>query len=93
MIIAGTEFEEIIHNKEFVAQFGDLEKTDYSLSRPPKGYEKDNPAIEYLKLKSFICAKSLTDEELTSKDLLNTVVKAFKAIQPLANFIDRSLES
>jgi hypothetical protein len=26
----------------------------WHLSREPKGYEKDNPAIEYIKLKSFV---------------------------------------
>lgn len=86
------EFEGIIKSKDFVKQFGDLEKKTYSLSRPPKDYDKDNPAIEYLKMKSIMAFKYLTDEELTSKDLLKKSVDAFKALLPLVKFINRSFE-
>ncbi|MEJ7683947.1 MAG: DUF2461 family protein [Segetibacter sp.] len=63
-----------------------------NLSREPKGYEKDNPAIEYLKLKSLVATQTLTDEDLVSKDLLQKIVSAFTALMPLIKFINRSLE-
>jgi hypothetical protein len=47
------EFREIINDKDFKKVYGDLEGGEFKLSREPKGYEKDNPAIEYLKLKSL----------------------------------------
>ena len=37
------------------------------LSRVPKGYEPDNPAAEYLKMKSYIAFDNLKDSDLTSK--------------------------
>jgi uncharacterized protein (TIGR02453 family) len=86
------EFQQIITSKPFVAAFGDLEKKAYSLRREPKGYDKDNPAIEYLKMKSVMAFKMLSDEDLTSKNLVKIVVSAFKALQPLVSFINRSLE-
>jgi uncharacterized protein (TIGR02453 family) len=86
------EFEKIITNKKFVANFGDLEKGEYSLSREPKGYEKDNPAIDYLKLKSFIATKRLTDEELTQPDLFKKAIAAFEALKPLIKFVNRAIE-
>jgi uncharacterized protein (TIGR02453 family) len=86
------EFESILKNKDFIKQFGDLEKKEFSLSRPPKGYDKENPAIEYLKMKSIMCFRYLNDEELTSKDLLKKVVDAFKSLQPLIKFLNRALE-
>lgn len=86
------EFKKIITEKKFVANFGDLEKGEFSLSREPKGYEKDNPAIDYLKLKSFIAARTLKDEELLQPDLLQKSVAAFEALKPLIKFINRSLE-
>jgi uncharacterized protein (TIGR02453 family) len=86
------EFESIIRSKDFAKHFGDLEKKAYSLTRPPKDYDKDNPAIEYLKMKSIMTFRYFTDEELLSKDLVKKIVDAFKALQPLIKFMNRSLE-
>ncbi len=86
------EFKGIITNKEFKKVYGDLEKGEYTLSREPKGYEKDNPAIEYLKLKSFVAARTPSDKELTSKAIVDKVVKEFIVLMPLIKFINRSFE-
>jgi uncharacterized protein (TIGR02453 family) len=85
------EFKKIISNTKFVAQFGDLEKTDI-LVRPPKGYEENNAAIDYLKLKSFIASSTFTDADLQSKDLVKKVVTACETLKPFIDFINRSLE-
>jgi len=88
------EFSSILKNKNFKKIYGDLYKgEDMSLSRMPKGYEEDNPAIDYLKLKSLIAETEITDEELTRSTLHKKTVAAFEALQPLLNFINRSLDS
>ncbi len=86
------EFQKIITEKKFVSQFGDMEKGEYSLSREPKGYAKDNPAIDYIKLKSFVALRMLKDEELTDKNIFKKVIAAFEALKPLVKFINRALE-
>lgn len=86
------EFLEIINSEPFQQQFGELESGEYKLSREPKGYQKDNPAIEYLKLKSLVATKPLADKEVTSKNLLDTISTSFAALKPLIYFINRSLE-
>ncbi len=86
------EFNKILNKKAFKDQYGDLDIEEHTLSREPKGYEKENPAIKYLKLKSFVALKPLTDEELTSKDLVKKLIKAFEALQPIIYFINRQLE-
>jgi uncharacterized protein (TIGR02453 family) len=86
------EFQNIISNKAFKSVYGDLEHGEYKLSREPKGYEKDNPAIEYLKLKSLVAIRPLKDEELVAKDLLPKILKVFEALMPAIKFINRSLE-
>jgi uncharacterized protein (DUF2461 family) len=63
-----------------------------SLVREPKGYEKDNPAIEYIKLKSWIAIAPIADKELTEKQLVKTIAKAFEALQPMIVFLNRALE-
>jgi uncharacterized protein (TIGR02453 family) len=87
------EFEAILENKAFKTIFKDLDKSDdIKLQRIPKGYEMENPAAEYLKLKSFVAISKLTDVELLDKNLLKQTVEAFTALQPLILFINRCFD-
>ena len=89
-----SDFSKILHNKKFATQYGDLDKgKELSLSREPKGYEKDNPAIDYLKLKSWIAMTPLTDEDLTDKNLSKKIISAFEALQPMIEFLNRAVET
>ena len=87
------EFSKIIKNKKFVAQYKGLEISDEtSLTREPKGYEKDNPAIQFIKLKSWLAVTSLTDADLIDKNLTKKIVTSFEALQPLIEFLNRGIE-
>ena len=78
--------------KKFKKTYRDIYKAaDVSLSTMPKGYEKDNPASDYLKLKSFIAETRIADEELTKATLHKKTVAAFEALQPLLHFINRTI--
>ncbi len=87
------EFRTIIKNKKFATLYGDLERGEgMSLSREPKGYEKDNPAIDYIKLKSWIATAPLTDADLTRKDLVKKITAALETLHPLIQFLNRALD-
>lgn len=87
------EFAGIVTNKKFVKIYNGLENSeDLKLSRPPKGYDDTNPAIEYLKFKSFVATGYINDEELTTKGFEKKILEAFEAIQPLLHFINRAIE-
>ncbi|MGV3656858.1 MAG: DUF2461 domain-containing protein [Chitinophagaceae bacterium] len=88
------EFQSIIGAKGFGDVYGDVyQHPDISLVTTPKGYEKDHPAIEYLKLKSFIAETSVSDEELTKATIHKKTVAAFEALMPLLHFINRAIAS
>jgi uncharacterized protein (DUF2461 family) len=88
------EFKSIITAEEFRSIYGDIYKgTDVSLSTNPKGYDKANSAIEYLKLKCFIAEKHFEDVELTKATLHQKTVAAFEALKPLLLFINRAIEN
>ena len=88
------EFQNIIGERNFKKTFSDIYKgSDVSLSTMPKGYEKDNPAAAYLKLKSLIAETTLSDEELTKATLHKKTLAAFEALQPFLNFINRTIEA
>ena len=87
------EFNKLVTNKKFAAQFGALEHgEDVVLKRAPKGYEENNPAISYLKLKSFIASAAISDADLASKNLVKIVVDACAGLQPLVHFLNRGIE-
>ncbi len=87
------DLQKIISNKKFKTVFKDLYKgEDATLIKVPQGFEKDNPAADYLKLKSFIAIKPLKDIDLTSKDLEKNILEAMEAAQPFVEFINRSIE-
>ena len=86
------KFKKIISSKKFKSVYDGLSRDpEYVLSRVPKGYEPDNPASEYLKLKSFVSMAALKDSDLTSKDLVKKTTTAFEALQPVIEFVNESL--
>ncbi|HYK47194.1 MAG TPA: DUF2461 domain-containing protein [Parafilimonas sp.] len=88
------EFRKLITNKKFKTIYKDISKDgELSLSRPPKGYDENNPAIEYIKLKSVIAMTPLNDADLTDKKLSAKVVSAFEALYPVIVFINKALEN
>lgn len=86
-------FKKIIGAKKFKSIYGDLDKNpEFLLSRVPKGYEPDNAAAEYLRLKSYIAMVNISDKDLSSKDLVKKTVEAFEALQPFIEFVNNSFE-
>jgi uncharacterized protein (TIGR02453 family) len=89
-----TTFLRIVENKKFIAQYGGLDFSEgLSLVREPKGYEKENPAIKYLKLKSWVTTAPLCDTALQDKNLATQLTKAFEYLQPLISFLNDALEA
>ena len=87
------EFNQLVTSKKFKSVYKELYTgDDVKLSKVPQGFEKDNPAAEYLKLKSWLAMKELSDEELVSKDLLKKTLVAFEALQPVIKFLNRAIE-
>jgi uncharacterized protein (TIGR02453 family) len=87
------DFEALLSDKKLKSIFGGLSDiAGAKLSRPPKGYEADNPAIEYLKNKSFVLSAPISDEALQDKKLLKTVLDGFYAGYPLNKFLNNALE-
>lgn len=85
-----SDWKKVIGNPAFKKMFPEGLEQNNILSRPPKGYDDSNPAIEYIKLKSFIVTRSISDEEVGKKDLAKNVAKIFAAMKPLVDFINRA---
>jgi uncharacterized protein (TIGR02453 family) len=85
-------FKGIVESAEFEKHFPNGLSQENKLTRPPKGYEIDNPAIDYLKLKSFTVSKGFSHEEMMSENIVEGITKTFEALRPLIDFLNKVLE-
>lgn len=83
------EWKTIVEEKNFVKTF-DLNK-DNALKNAPKGYDIDDPNIEYLKLKSFEALKKIGDEEFFDPKIVDKLKSSFQTIYPLVAFLRNAL--
>src|SRR4030095_8806202 len=87
------EFKKIVGSKKFKSIYEGLSTgDDMSLSKVPQGFEKDNPAAKYLKLKSWVAIRNIKDADLTSKNLVKLTVDTFDTLHPLLLFLNRAIE-
>lgn len=76
----------IMKEKAFKKIFDGFDEFD-KLKTMPKGYPKDHPHIELLKLKSFIVTHTYSDSEVLDKKFIKTIAGHAKTIRPLVDFI------
>ncbi len=79
------QFVKIVTDKTFKKWFDKL--GGESLQRPPKGYEADNPMIQFIKHKSFLAEHKWSEKELQAVDFEKQLVQSFKAMAPLNEFL------
>ncbi|MEL1243780.1 DUF2461 domain-containing protein [Flavobacterium sp. DGU11] len=84
------DLDAIVNDAEFKKLYGDLDRENI-LKTMPKGYEKDNPAIEFLKLKSFTATAKLSDKDIADKDFVKKTSKKLLVLKPLVEFLNRAL--
>ncbi|MDX1955551.1 MAG: DUF2461 domain-containing protein [Chitinophagaceae bacterium] len=83
------DFKKIVQGAKFKKVYKDLDRSaEYSLTRVPKGYEADNPAAEYLKLKSYVATLQMSDADITSATAKKKVIDAYEALMPLVKFLN-----
>jgi uncharacterized protein (TIGR02453 family) len=76
-------------DKQFVAQWALWGDT---LTRPPRGYTADHPAIEDLKRKDFVGIAPLSLAEVTGTGLVKLASKRFAETVPLMRFLCDALD-
>ena len=81
--------KKIIHSKSFLQYFGKI--SGNKLARQPKGYEADNPNIEFLKFKQLYVQRAFDDDLVLSKNLIPEILKTYKAALPFCRFFDTAM--
>lgn len=81
-----TRLKKIINAKVFVENFGRF--GGEKLATAPKGYPRDHPDIELLKLTRIVAWRDLTDREVLAPDLVKQAAQSFRALKPFLNYLD-----
>jgi uncharacterized protein (TIGR02453 family) len=63
-----------------------------TLSRPPRGYDPNHELIEDLKRKDFTASTALADTELLRPDLVKVLMRRFRLMRPMLDWLCASLE-
>lgn len=82
-------YKKAIYSEQFKSVF---HMAGESLKRPPRGYDKDHPLIEELKRKDFIAISPLTQKQVCSSELVDTVLARYKKTDPLMSYLCFALE-
>jgi uncharacterized protein (TIGR02453 family) len=79
-------FLKIIGDRQFRKLFGSVEGE--RLSRVPRGFPADHPAVEYLKCKQFLAARTLPSTDATTRSFYSLVRDTFRAMVPFVRFLN-----
>jgi uncharacterized protein (TIGR02453 family) len=82
----GKKFLEIINHRDFIKHFGKIEGE--KLKSVPRGFQRDHPMIELLKLKSYLVVKMISDKEVVSNEYFEDLIRTSKAMKPLNDFLN-----
>jgi uncharacterized protein (TIGR02453 family) len=85
------DFKKILNDKNFKQYFDGLSDEE-KLVNPPKGYDKENPAVEFLKYKHFIVLRKVSDKELLSPEFPKYAATVLKAMLPFNLFLRKAVE-
>ncbi|WP_064198281.1 MULTISPECIES: DUF2461 domain-containing protein [Emticicia] len=86
------EFNGIVNTPAFKKVFPSGLDREAFTARPPKGYDEENPAIEFIKLKSFTASSNFESKESLKSDFIENVLEKFKAMHPYIEFLNRAVE-
>ena len=81
--------KKILNSKSFIDAFGSLKGEQVKTT--PKGFDKNDEAIDLLRYKQFLLIKNFSDEEVLSPTFLQKANEAFKNMRPFFNYMSEIL--
>ena len=78
------ELRNIVKEDRFRKLFGQM--TGESLKTAPKGYPKDHPNIDLLRMKSFLVTKDLSDKDVLAKNFIARITEMYQVMYPFNQY-------
>ncbi len=83
-------FERIVLAPGFRRRYGSLDR-ESMLTRLPRGFGEDHPAVRWLRYQSFTVGRSLREQEALSPRLGTTLARDFAALTPFVRWLNAAL--
>ena len=81
-----SEIRAILSEKNFSKAFDGFNQ-EYAVKTAPKGFSKEDPNIDLIRLKSFFVTHPFTDKEVHSKDFSDQLVHHFELLRPYFDYM------
>ncbi|MFV0530389.1 MAG: DUF2461 domain-containing protein [Flavobacteriales bacterium] len=81
-----SEIRTILSEPDFKKIFGNFNQ-EYKVKTTPKGFDKNNPNIDLIRLKAFFVVHKFTDKEVFSKDFQEKLIEYFQLLIPFFNYM------
>ncbi len=85
-----SDFHKITDDNKFKQFFGEVQGE--RLKTSPKGYPKDHPEIDLLRLKSFTATHHFKDEEVIKENFNQKITEVFEVLRPFNQFLDMAVK-
>ncbi len=88
-VLDSQPIRQIMAEATFQKYFGTIDGDE--LKGAPRGYDKDSPALDLIRKKSFTVQRNFTDEEVTSDQFLLETKRTFEAMRPYFDYMSMVL--
>ena len=82
-----SEIRDILNDSAFAKAFPNGFETSNAVKTAPRDFDKNDPNIDLIKLKSFVVRKEFTDREVMQSDFSETVVSHYKLLRPYFDYM------
>jgi uncharacterized protein (TIGR02453 family) len=84
------KLDKIVFTKSFRQTYGEIQGD--SVKTAPKGFSKEHPAINYLRMKDLYVAYPLSDQEIMSSKFLDHCLELIKIAQPFHAYLNTAID-
>ena len=84
-----SEIRTILNDESFKKYFGTLKGN--SLKTAPRGFDKEHPDMDLIRMKQFIVTREFSDDEVLSSNFLDEINTSYKAMRPYFNYMSEIL--
>jgi len=81
-----SEIRKLLNEKDFKKAFGGFDQ-EYKVKTAPRNFDKNDPNIDLIKLKSYFVAHNFTDEEVFSADFEENLLHHFTLLRPYFDYM------
>ncbi|AVI52019.1 TIGR02453 family protein [Pukyongia salina] len=85
-----SRIRKIMNEKKFKEAFGDFVR-EFAVKTAPKGFSKDDPNLDLIRLKSFFFTHEFTDKEVLSPDFRDKLLYHFQLLRPYFDYMSEVL--